>query len=163
MSEPVDHPGNIYQQWKRHLLLMKQRHPSQFEGQSISLAWPDGWHPLVERVCAALHARDPQVRWVQIKEKYGSLRMYFAGQPFRADVVIEHKGLLSFYSRERDRSHDPVLALIMDAEKESLKTCCRCSAPGHAHIFEGWVLTVCEACTPIIQAYRTSPLRRPDP
>ena len=142
---------------------MKLRYAKQFDCDSISRAWPDGWQHLVDRVCAAIQTSGQDLRWVQIKEKYGGLRMYFEHQPSRTDLMLATGQIFSFYSDERDRTLDGVLAIIIDMEKDSLKTCCRCGYPGEGRLFDGWILTVCEVCAPIIEEYRRMPGRKPDP
>ena len=157
-----DHPGNIYRQLDVHLAAMKQRYPRQFDCDSMGWAWPDGWNFLVDKMCRLVEEGGRDLRWHQIKEKFGGLRLYFHDQPMRIDWRFPD-GVRTFYGGDWDRSLDAVLTALLELEQESMKTCCRCGSPGGRHVFDGWVLTVCPACTPIIDAYRSTPGRPPDP
>lgn len=70
-----------------------------------------------------LIAVNPDIAYAQVKEKYGSLRVY-----------------LSKHSPETDK-------LIRAAERKSLRTCESCGRRGSLHRSErGWLRTLCESC-----------------
>lgn len=150
------HPGDVYAQSSENIAQLRAQYPAQFEGPFISLSWPDGWHRLVSEVCAYAQVHDPDVRWDQIKEKYGGLRMYYIHRtrpPATSGTEqVRIAGNLALTS----------LASVVDAAvKASEETCCLCGGAsgqtGVAHDFGGWWLTACPPCIPKIEAYRALP------
>jgi hypothetical protein len=92
--------------------------------------WPcvgDGWHDLLERACArirtAISTHGGSFRASQVKEKYGSLRLYFDGDLPRA-------------------AHELVEDAIDLAEARSACTCEICGEPGRLY-GPGWLMTRC--------------------
>jgi len=90
----------------------------------------DGWYNLIDALCGSLqwdtdknnyNGRYPQIKAVQVKEKYGSLRFYTAG------ATDYQQGMVDF------------------AETMSETTCELCGQPGKVYD-EGWVYTRCEKC-----------------
>lgn len=81
-------------------------------------AWIDRQHPNVQ---AAIVAKDvcPQVRVLQIKEKFGGLRFYYEGGDDRVDGMVRM------------------------AEAWAARTCEECGAPGQTRP-GGWVRTLCD-------------------
>jgi hypothetical protein len=95
--------------------------------------WPevgDGWRDLLERACARIRAvvqaGGGTFHVTQIKEKYGTLRLY-------------HQSALS---READARVEEAIDL---AEARSACTCEVCGAPGRLH-GSGWLVTRCAVC-----------------
>ena len=89
----------------------------------------DGWHGIVDRLSAKLSA-DPNLHVWQIKEKYGSLRVYFC---------------------EQDTPSDPRLGKVKDAAldkatRESMRTCEICGKPGRLTRRRNWVSVRCKPC-----------------
>lgn len=85
---------------------------------------PPGWIGIVERLSAALEpivVQLPDWQVSQVKEKFGGLRFY-------ADCSSE----------EADR-------IITAAERESVRTCQDCGAPGERRGTQ-WIWTLCDAC-----------------
>lgn len=88
----------------------------------------DGWYEIVRLACDCIVShvkrRDPDndFRWFQIKEKWGTLRLYGHGN---ATEFI-----------------DGVIAM---AEALSSVTCERCGKPGTTR-GRGWVSTLCDEC-----------------
>ena len=87
----------------------------------------DGWFELIKELCEklkALQLKDFKV--IQVKEKFGGLRFYYAinGKPERVDEV--------------DR-------LINEAEGKSCRTCETCGKPGKSED-DGWITTLCPDC-----------------
>ena len=151
--------GNIYARSKANLAAMMLRYPKQFDCDHMDRNWPDGWNHLVARVCEAADQSGLEFRWIQIKEKWGGLRMYWNEQPFRIDFV-SNEGRRSAHHGEVDPVFEPMKALIAVVETESLETCCKCGAIGHEVDLGGWLLTVCDDCKPRIDAYREEAIRR---
>ncbi|MFA5940890.1 MAG: hypothetical protein WC809_16155 [Sinimarinibacterium sp.] len=159
MSEhQAPHPGDIYARSVQNHAELAAQHTTQFSGDNIGLSWPDGWHGLVAKVCAYAAEQRITVRWFQIKEKFGSLRMHYKGGPLRADVNMS--GRLISIEQESEGAH-PIPGLhdqVKEAEAESLRTCCLCGtsekvAQVKQRRFDGWWLTSCDACAVPIQAY----------
>lgn len=83
----------------------------------------DGWLEIVRAACReiASHGKNSDFRFDQIKEKFGTLRMYHSGGGDFAEGVIAM------------------------AEAMSAVTCERCGAPGKPND-GGWISTLCEGC-----------------
>lgn len=89
----------------------------------------NGWFSIIESVCNTIHQyeefkKDTQyhpVKFDQVKEKYGGLRIYFSG----GDEYVE--GIISM------------------AEAMSYKICEICSNKGETNK-GGWISTLCEDC-----------------
>lgn len=75
-----------------------------------------GWLPLVEKVCLVAKD-DPEFYFTQIKEKFGTLRVY----------ATKH------------------LDIIDEVERESASICEVCGSPGRLRD-EGWMKTRCDNC-----------------
>lgn len=89
-----------------------------------------GWDKMIDEYVDMMRRVDPQVEFLQIKEKFGGLRIYFsAGNPDNADilnVIVEH------------------------AERESERTCEVCGfkdlgyGPKRVELRNGdWIKTLC--------------------
>ena len=104
--------------------------------QTTCMCWGfecgDGWYQLLKEACfklepimASLKEKDPEGWWhgfyraSQIKEKYGTLRFYLAGNTPTTDKIIER------------------------AERRSAKTCDVCGKPGKL-TGSGWYATRCK-------------------
>jgi hypothetical protein len=91
-----------------------------------------GWYPLIRNffaeVAEALKA-DPKREFVllQVKEKFGGLRVYYRLLPFENDAVA-------------NRIHDA----YMTGEKASMKTCDVCGKPGATRNNRGCYITRCD-------------------
>jgi len=89
----------------------------------------DGWHDLIDQLCAELQALADdghhQVRATQVKQKWGALRFYV------------------------DRATDEQWALIEAAEEASQQTCERCGCRQASQVMDGgWMVVRCADCTP---------------
>jgi hypothetical protein len=82
----------------------------------------EGWHPIIEKLCDDIKdlIGDEPFEFAQVKEKYGSLRIYYDGC-----------------------SRSDVRNLILQAENDSLKKCEICGNPGKLRT-KGWVKTLCD-------------------
>ena len=88
----------------------------------------DGWNDLLTVLCEQITQYENEkeseyfkVRFDQIKEKYGGLRVYFSG----GDEYIE--------------------GLVAMAEALSYKTCEVCGGRGKVND-KGWIATLCDTC-----------------
>jgi hypothetical protein len=113
--------------WRIDLM---RRHPRLFEGSGYPTVG-DGWRDLLERALkriAAAVACDPAGSWikiVQIKEKYGTLRIYYDSHKFSKNVRAE------------------VDEAIELAEARSACTCDECGAEGRLYDSGSWYSTRC--------------------
>jgi hypothetical protein len=87
----------------------------------------DGWYAIIENACEAIAKRCEEQEingfaFVQIKEKFGTLRMYANGE----DEYISE--------------------VIARAESQSGETCERCSDAGTRNTEGYWISTLCERC-----------------
>ena len=85
-----------------------------------------GWHDILRRLFAP---KPVCVHIVQVKEKFGVLRVYAA----YSDVIPDPEALQTFES------------LITGAEAESARTCEDCGQPGTLRP-GGWMRTLCSHC-----------------
>jgi hypothetical protein len=92
------------------------------------LACGDGWFEVVWRLCVDL---EPMVTELE-KE---------AGQRFEAMQVKEKLGALRFYVSHHT---DAIDERIVEAQKESSRTCAACGQPGRQREVRGWVRAVCD-------------------
>jgi len=85
----------------------------------------EGWHPIVDNLCSELtrliEQGHPRIYAVQVKSKFGGLRLYIEGDPSTTQVHA-----------------------INDAERISKHTCETCGEPGKQIVEKGWVYTACE-------------------
>jgi hypothetical protein len=108
---------------------IKRRYPMMFQGIDLyNFGCDDGWRSILEELCANLAAMElPALRILQIKEKFGGLRVYVRG------------------------GNAAVNAEFRKAVGEAAKTCEVCGAPGviDQRSAEGpfrWVKTLCAPC-----------------
>jgi hypothetical protein len=86
----------------------------------------EGWKDIIETMKEISEPYD--VKWLQIKEKFGTLRAYFS-------CPTEY--------------HDLVSDIVGDAETLSSITCLGCGEPGKLCNLGYWVLTLCDECLEI--------------
>ncbi len=93
-----------------------------------------GWMPLIEKCARDLVYIDKEnrVRFLQIKEKFGTLRFYISIKDYNRDNDLD------FYNK--------CLSIIRDAEIESQHTCEYCSNPGRDHKVRNFIHTLCDSC-----------------
>jgi hypothetical protein len=89
----------------------------------------DGWYDLLDRTFQKIIDLDiaREITLVQVKEKYGALRVYFNG----GDNELDHK----------------VYDILNKAEDESIKFCERCGTTEEVKKTEGWIKYLCPICT----------------
>jgi hypothetical protein len=93
---------------------------------AFGLECGEGWWPIIEQMCHELSAIAAPVTFEQIKEKFGSLRVYF-----------------SFSSSTDDLLCEETRTIIEKAESKAGHTCEKCGAPGSRQRIDGWVSTLC--------------------
>ena len=81
----------------------------------------DGWYDIIDDMCEEIARTDPECKLEQVKEKFGTLRVYTLS-----------------YTKESDKA-------IRKAELRSAETCETCGEPGGQR-GGGWVRTLCTRC-----------------
>lgn len=102
--------------------------PTLFEfrpGVPVNIAVGDGWEPIIrglsEKLAVWAYRNESPVRFRQIKEKFGELRLSLEG------------------------GDEYVADLVRQAEQQSWTTCETCGRPGVLRE-EGWMKTRCDPC-----------------
>jgi len=133
-----------------------QAFPRLLHGGLPYLEFGRGWdgiiHGLLQDIDELLHDEQATAfRVVQIKEKFGTLRLYYRvrGQRRLHVDVQDGQGLplrlvvgevtSAFPCEEIDR-------LIAQAEEMTAQTCEGCGQPGSLRCHAGWYTTLCDAC-----------------
>jgi len=115
-----------------------------------------GWFPIIVRACNAIDAlvRDDKYQhrfhWVQTKEKFGTLRLYWHARGMkgaRVDLVTP-TDVRSAVPVPEGKGRDGLVAtqiwrIVRAAEEESAHTCIVCGAAGILRRGE-WFLTLCD-------------------
>ncbi len=86
----------------------------------------DGWFKIMEELCEKV-GNIPGFKFAQVKEKFGSLRIYYDGPNNEADRAI-------------------VRQAIDEAEIKSEVTCETCGEKGARRNQGGWLSTECHKC-----------------
>jgi hypothetical protein len=104
-----------------------------------------GWHPLLLRLHEQLLAVSPGYSLRQVKEKYGTLRIYLNSGLMRGPYLSS--GLFPDEQQAAQNAKEDAAArrLVAAAEEESGSICESCGNPGLAR--EGsWIKTLCDGC-----------------
>jgi hypothetical protein len=127
---------------------LQKRYPTWFT--STRLEFPDGWAALVVRLADQIAAvldenHRVEFRVHQVKEKFGSLRFYWAcpSMPPRGFQARAHADGERWETRPE--GDDAIHALVRRAEEESSRTCQRCGGPGQRVNASGMVATLCSS------------------
>lgn len=81
----------------------------------------DGWYKVLRGLCVDLMAQPKPPKFTQIKEKFGTLRVYLDGYSFHSDRVVRV------------------------AEAASAVVCEWCGEPGEMRS-GNWLITLCDSC-----------------
>ncbi|WP_433465525.1 hypothetical protein [Spirillospora sp. CA-128828] len=104
-----------------------------------------GWHPLLLRLHEQLLAVNPDYRVQQVKEKYGTLRIYLLTGLMRYPGW-ETGNLPEPHDEERYKREDEAARrLVHAAEEESARICESCGNPGETR-GNSWLKTLCDDC-----------------
>jgi len=99
----------------------------------------DGWLPLIHALCSQLQFdidknHYPQIEFTQIKEKFGTLRLYYeTTQLNEKDERLEYKSGLQE-------------GMISFAEQLSECICEHCGSNNDITQTDGWITTICKEC-----------------
>jgi hypothetical protein len=91
----------------------------------------DGWFDILNELFAKMEASDTEIVLLQVKEKFGTLRVYYHG------------------------GDDTVYGWVEAAEAKSAVTCEQCGQPGELR-GTYWVYTACDECEEERTTRRTS-------
>lgn len=84
----------------------------------------NGWHSLVDEAFDLIE-KEPKVTVDQVKEKFGSLRIYTSG------------------------GSDTLQDKLLELEVRSTTMCEDCGVPAESKRVSGWVRTICKSCEDI--------------
>jgi hypothetical protein len=84
------------------------------------IACGEGWYQILLNLFTALAVLEPRPVIVQVKEKFGGLRVYLDG------------------------GGEEAAALIREAENLASETCEDCGAPGRLRMDRPWIATLCD-------------------
>lgn len=104
-----------------------------------SLDIGDGWMPIVIELDRKLAEIDPEYEIHQVKEKFGGLRFYWAGDA--SEMFKTGKLKDDGYP---EWGYTPAGEAVRDAEQEALKTCEFCGEPGILRNDLRWLKTLCD-------------------
>jgi hypothetical protein len=94
-----------------------------------------GWYSMLEEMFAELKAIDAKLTFMQIKEKFGSLRVYYS-----------HFGSEKMTDEEYKVQDKLVQDIITKYENKSYNVCEQCGAPGEVKGVYGWYTCACPSC-----------------
>lgn len=122
-----------------------------FEGPHIDLSFHRGWFPLFVKLCEdidmLLGGNTRGFHWIQLKEKFGSARFYWAmddAKPLHMDIM-QPGGVLIMTLPPEDGG-EVAAAIHARVEKAAAATrtlCIYCGEQGESDTDQGWVLVVC--------------------
>ena len=97
--------------------------PSSKSCMAFGMQINEGWYPLIIELSDILSKEYPDVEYRQIKEKFGTLRVYLSNYP-------------------DDKIHD----LLYEFDKKSSTICESCGKAGNTKSVDGWYVTICPNC-----------------
>ena len=103
----------------------------------------DGWYNLIYEALEKIENIMPEgyrIRMVQVKEKFGSLQIYFDFEMLPLTI----SPLLS--EEESKLLHEKIFNIIDETESKSRKICELCGKKCESRDIGGWVYTLCDEC-----------------
>lgn len=100
---------------------LSTQYRGQFSQRFSGFQCGPGWVALIDSTLRELAADCPESRIVQVKEKFGGLRIYL-----------------------EDKTDETAKAILRRAEESSLRVCEVCGAPGQRMATHGWVRVRCD-------------------
>lgn len=134
--------------------MLLERFAYMFNKPSIGFSFYRGWMPILAGACIEidhlLGEHREAFHWVQIKEKFGTARLYYsfdAATEMRGDLHLPD-GLRSFsiLKSPDGKSIDlkkEVSALVDAAERETCRCCIVCGQPAKPQEYSGYLLNLC--------------------
>lgn len=105
---------------------LKNKYAHLFSNRFWGFECGEGWYPLLEDMLSKMDKLEDKPNIVQIKEKFGGLRVYY----------------------DCDGECSPIEQLVNEAEKIADNTCesCGASPAKNRPSKTGWLRTICEPC-----------------
>jgi hypothetical protein len=108
-----------------------------------------GWFDLIDRTCAKIMEidKDKLVRFTQVKEKFGQLRIYYVIGNEPKNITIDNVVTTESITIKSNINNldDKVFDILIEAERESSTICEVCGEPGKIKN-TGWIKTLCNKC-----------------
>jgi hypothetical protein len=138
---------------------LKQMFPYQFSHPHVMCEFYRGWMPIVAGLCMELDMLLGQFgnerkhfQWRQMKEKFGSARLYFNLDGQKVTVLDFHypEGTLSHLMLPKSPTDlfGQIHALVQAAQEETKTTCMVCGGLAKTQSYGGYLQTLCEAHSP---------------
>lgn len=132
--------------------MLQSLFPYQFNKPNIGFGFYRGWMPIIAGLCIELDrilGDDRELfHWRQIKEKFGSARLYysFAEQTLLRVDIHSPDGVQSLRQQPVERSDlgKAVDQLIAEAEKATCSACLICGDYAETRSYGGFHITVCD-------------------
>lgn len=113
-------------------------------GQLLLL--PEGWRDLLEKMAEEVSRVDAQVRFSQVKEKFGNLRAYTIRSAIQTEIV----------------EVDEIQEIILKYERAATKICGHCGNDAHpikaawqVEFQKVWPHAVCDKCATVREVMET--------
>jgi hypothetical protein len=114
------------------------RFPYQFAGSVQGVIVFSGWAQTFRKLCEDVDAFLGQdkygFRWLQVKEKFGTLNCYFT-----LDRAAQHET-----SPQEQRLIHGLREIVSTAEAQTYHLCAKCGMPGQVERSMGWLLALCD-------------------
>lgn len=106
-----------------------------------------GWASLLDQLDEELRAVSPGYQTVQVKEKFGRLRVYVEGNPVQADISgLGTVANVKIESTATSSNWRTVQDVLDKYELKSSQVCENCGQPGELDTSHFWIKTLCPAC-----------------
>jgi hypothetical protein len=113
---------------------LKAMYPYMFDKKNIGLSFAHGWIDLIAGVCSEIDTRLGEDKrgfhWIQIKEKFGSLRLHCGYGRNKRSV-------------ELDQLKHRIGQLLIETQDKSDTMCITCGRPGKIDKTGGYLLVLC--------------------
>ncbi len=153
---------------------LKERYPYMFAGQNIGFAYYRGWFEMFVQLCAdidaALGENKRGFHWVQIKEKFGTYRLYYRledNAPMTLDIVsgaghvrVRSKPDLASANAPVAPAHR-IRTLVSQVEGATGSMCMACGASARVKSYDGNYLNLCGRHAPDMSFAHDDPRLRP--
>jgi hypothetical protein len=137
---------------------LKARYPYMWQGNNIGISFSKGWFKTFAQLCAdidALLGQDKRgFHYSQVKEKFGTIRIYWGLGKMRGPTIIDiqtPEGLTSLVNdpaarvtdEKRQELMSKIQQLVSEAEEMTTNLCAVCGAKGEMDRGTGYYLVLC--------------------
>lgn len=108
-----------------------------------------GWRPLLAELHAELTAAGISYEALQVKEKWGILRVYIRAEGEwhpTIDLTVPGQGTITGTIEGGSGAWEQVMAIVHAAEERSRVICEDCGEPGVLRTDRFWLRTLCDDC-----------------